>query len=246
MLALPDADLSLAIALLAAFVGGCVRGFTGFGTAMIMVPALSVLYSPVFAIPVVSLVDSIGTLPLVPAAVRRAAWREVLPLAIAASLAVPLGVWILLVVDETTMTRAIALSVIAMTAILLTGWRYRGAPVLPVTISAGAASGLMNGSVGMGGPPVLLFWLAGQTASPTVRANAILFFFLATLASWITFTANAMFTAQVIGLAALCLPVFGIGLFLGSHGFRRGGERHYRVAALTLIGLIGVAALITG
>src|SRR5919106_6814645 len=81
---------------LAATVAGVVRGFSGFGSAMIFIPIASALTNPPTAV-VLLLFDTLLTVPLVVRAVRRCSWREVLPLGLGAVVTVPLGVWLLIV-----------------------------------------------------------------------------------------------------------------------------------------------------
>ena len=56
---------------------GVVRGFAGFGAAMIMMPVLAAVLGPVVAVPTLSVMDSLMTLPLVARNVRHCDWRSV-------------------------------------------------------------------------------------------------------------------------------------------------------------------------
>ena len=51
----------LAVLLGATLLAGLVRGFSGFGSAMILVPSYSLVFGPAVAIPIMSLVDVAGT-----------------------------------------------------------------------------------------------------------------------------------------------------------------------------------------
>ncbi len=51
----------LAVLLGATLLAGLVRGFSGFGSAMILVPSYSLVFSPAVTIPIMSLVDVAGT-----------------------------------------------------------------------------------------------------------------------------------------------------------------------------------------
>ena len=51
----------LAVLLGATLLAGLVRGFSGFGSAMILVPSCSRVFGPAVAIPIMSLVDVAGT-----------------------------------------------------------------------------------------------------------------------------------------------------------------------------------------
>lgn len=243
MIAWPALDLTLILALGAALVAGMVRGFAGFGTAMIMVPALSALYSPVVAVPVMLIVDLIGTLPLVPPAFRRCAWRTVIPMAVCAGLFVPIGALVLVGVPARPLAVAIGLIVLVVTVVLATGVRYAGKPTRTMDLGVSAVAGLMNGATGMGGPPIVLFWLASQTDARLIRANVIALFTLMSAATFPTMGAIGLFTGQTLGLALVCLPVFVSALLAGSRIFGLADERVFRRVALVVIAGIAAASL---
>ena len=99
MLDLLSLDTSWYWVALAAGLAGLVRGFTGFGAAMVYIPIASAVYEPVVAVVTLFIVDAIIQIPLVYRAVHRCRWSEVLPLALGATLTVPVGVYALRVSD---------------------------------------------------------------------------------------------------------------------------------------------------
>ena len=223
---------------------GMVRGFSGFGSAMIMVPPLSVFYGPAVAIPIMMLVDAVAAAPLLPPALRRCRWREVLPMAAGSAMLMPFGVYVLLVVERDALATAIALIVLTLVGILATGWRYRGVPSTATTLATGGLSGFMSGSTGLGGPPVILFWIAGQSEASALRANIIAFFGLNTVVSITLFTINGLFTAEVIRLSLLFIPIYALALFGGARLFPLASEQAFRSIALTLVAVVAAASLI--
>ena len=50
-------DALLALALCVVFLGGLSRGFTGFGAALIIVPVLIIVYGPIPAVVLMSLIE---------------------------------------------------------------------------------------------------------------------------------------------------------------------------------------------
>ena len=60
---------------------------------------------------------------------------------------------------------------------LLFGIQYKKRVTTPILLSIGGFSGLTGGFLGMPGPPVILFYLAGPYCSAVVRANTLLFLF---------------------------------------------------------------------
>ena len=79
----------IAILLLATFLGGLVRGFTGFGFAMVFMPLASLVLGPVAALGLIWVIDIPLALPIGFRAAKRAEWGEVIPLLIAATLTLP-------------------------------------------------------------------------------------------------------------------------------------------------------------
>ncbi|TVQ41586.1 MAG: sulfite exporter TauE/SafE family protein [Geminicoccaceae bacterium] len=243
VLVIDVASPSFALAVAAALLAGLVRGFSGFGAAMILIPVLAALYGPRLAVPVLLLVDIVLTVPMVVGAVRRCAWGEVLPLVAGFVVALPFGVYVLLVADPTVLTRAMAVVVLLVAAAMALGLRRRSAPGRLASVATGGVSGLLGGSIGIGGPPVILFWLSGQDPAARTRANIIAFFGVTGVVALIGFLLAGIMTADVLVLTALLMPAYALGLWAGARAFGRTADGFYRRAALAIITAIGLSTL---
>src|SRR3546814_6767433 len=84
-----DRFLWLAVAALAA---GLVRGFSGFGAAMVFIPLAGIVVSPQTAVPLLFVADNLATLHITLPSFRRCCWAEILPLTAGATLTVPLEI----------------------------------------------------------------------------------------------------------------------------------------------------------
>ena len=237
-------DPDLLVMALAAFLAGAVRGFSGFGAAMILIPAVGAVREPAVAIPMLALIDNILTLPLLPKAFRMCRWRDVIPLAIGASVALPFGVWVLLIADPDVLQVAICLMILVLVGVLSSGWRYAGQPAVVHSLGVGSASGLLGGSTGIGGPPVILFWLGGQSQAPQVRANIIAYFAFTGVVNLAALAVGGLFTREVLGLSALLMPVYGLALWAGARSFRLASETFFRRTAYILIAAVAVGGLL--
>ena len=80
----------------AAILAGLVRGFTGFGTAMVYLPIAGQFLPPVQALVTLILIDFIGPMPAVPRAIREGHTRDVMRLVAGVLVGAPIGVAILL------------------------------------------------------------------------------------------------------------------------------------------------------
>ena len=238
------ADWRLLGAALATVIAGLMRGYSGFGTAVILAPVYSLLWGPRAGVPVMLLMELLVSLQLVPSALKDADRRVVLPLGGAAALATPLGAWILLTADGDTLRRFIGGFVLVFGLLLMSGWRYHGSRPLALNIAVGTVSGLLKGSTGMSGPPVILYLLAGKEEARHHRANLILFFGLISVVSVAGPLVGGLVTAAVLWKLVVVLPVLLGGVWLGARLFGVVPERFYKPFAITALVVAGSLALL--
>jgi uncharacterized membrane protein YfcA len=237
-------DARLAAVCIATFVGGFMRGFVGFGAALVCVPILSLAYDPRLAVAAMSVVGIPTLLQLLPDAVRTSEPPIVIPISLAILLATPVGTWILISVNPAIMKIVISALVVLMVAMLARGWRLEGKVSSPVLVGAGVAGGLIQGTAGIGGPPVVAVALSRPGTPVQQRGNVLALMTAISLSSLLPLWYYGLFTRQAIVLGLLLLPVYGGSILLGSRYFARGGQRHYRNAALIMLGLIGAVTLL--
>jgi uncharacterized membrane protein YfcA len=228
-------DRRFVSALAAAVLSGVARGFAGFGSALIYIPLISAIYGPRTAAPTLVLLDLVCSLPFALGLVRVCNWREVAPMTIFATLAVPFGVMSLILVDPAILRWLIALSVLTLLAALVTGWRYHGRPNLAVTIGVALLSGLGAGAAQLSGPPVIIYWLGGQNTAAVVRANLLVFFMLISVVVVAVYLKQGLFTAETIALFGLLGAPFIVAMAAGAWGFRGASDGAYRRVAYVIM-----------
>jgi uncharacterized membrane protein YfcA len=237
------ADPRFVYAFAIATVAGLVRGFSGFGSALIYMPLISAVYGPAIGAATLLLFDTACGLPFAIHAWPRANRREVLPVSIAGAAAVPFGVMALLYVDPLILRWFIAALVLAALAALVAGWRYHGKPTLVASLGVGALSGFGAGAVQIGAPPLLVFWLGGANSATTVRANIMVYFILQGVLSLALYFYSGLFSAQVVVLGLLFGVPFAIAMFGGAYWFHGSSDGLYRRVAYVIIAFAGLASL---
>jgi uncharacterized protein len=239
------ADASrLATLVLAATLGGLVRGFTGFGFAMVFVPLATVVVGPVAAVGLVWAIDAPFALPLATRVWRKAQWSEVAPLLIGATALLPVGVWLLTRLDPLVMRWIIALLILTAVAVLASGWRYHGQPGTGLSLGVGALSGLAGGLASVGGIPLAIFWLSSHRSEPLLmRHNLITYFALATIISGAVLWWKDVVNADVLRQAVVLVIPYGLGLLVGTRGFHRASETTFRRGAYAVIAASAALAL---
>jgi uncharacterized membrane protein YfcA len=243
--AMPDLlSTTFLIAALVAIGAGMVRGFTGFGAAMVMTPAFSALFGPAVGISVCLMLEVAVVLPILPKVVSIVDWRRIGLFLLAAVAGVPLGNRTLTQLDPTPLRWTISAIVLGAVFLLASGWRYHGKPYLSATLATGAASGFLNGLSGMAGPPIVFYYLAGTDPAARTRANLTTYFLFVDLATLAVFAGRGLIGWQT-GLLGLCLaPAVVIGGLLGHWLFPLASEVFYRRLALVVLALVAIGALI--
>lgn len=232
---------TLLVLVVAAFVAGCARGFSGFGGALIFVPVASSLIGAKLAVPLLLIVDLVLTPGLIPKAWRTADRANVGVMALGAAVGVPTGTYLLTHVDGVVIRWAIVAIVAGLLALLMSGWRYHGRPHASLTAAVGMTSGLFSGAAQVGGPPVVAYWLGGAFLPQTVRANIVLYFAISSVLSISSYLVAGLLTWETVGLSLAIGPTFALGLFIGSRLFSRANEATFRRICY---GLIATAAII--
>lgn len=245
-LATISADLSdqrlIAIAAIGTL-AGLVRGFSGFGAALLYVPLVSAAYSPPVAAATIFLITLVFATPFTIHAFPRCEWPSVLPLTLAASATVPLGAAALLLLDRDLMRWILSGIVLLGLLMLMYGRRYHAQPGLPVTLGVGAVAGLFGGAGQMSGPPVVVYWLSGPGKATTVRANLMTFFTLTSLTSGVTYYLQGLFTARAITVAIVAGPAYGLGMLVGTHLFGRASDKTFRRIAFAIVATAALLGL---
>lgn len=237
------ADWRLLAAILATAIAGLMRGYSGFGTAVILAPVYSLLWGPRAGVPVMLLMELVVSVQLLPSAMKEADRRVVLPLGGAAALATPLGAWILFTVDGDALRRFIGGFVLVFGLLLMSGWRYHGSRPLGLNIAVGTIAGLLKGSTGMSGPPVILYLLAGLEEAKRHRANLIMFFATIAIVSVIVPILGGLVDLTVLVRLAVVLPVMALTVPLGARMFHVVPVSLYRPFAMAVLLVAGGLAL---
>lgn len=236
------ASSALITLIAAAFIAALARGFSGFGGALIFVPLASAAVGPQVAAPILMVIDGVAQLALLKNAWRQGNRREVGIMALGALAGIPLGAAALAYVDAITLRWAIVALVVAMLALLISGWRYHGQPSVPTTVGVGFSAGILSGAIQAAGPPVVAYWLGGSNSALTVRANIILFFFCTSVVACLSYLATGLLGLDVLLLSALTAPGYALGVFIGTRMFGLASERMFRRVCF---GLIAAAAVIS-
>lgn len=236
----PEFPLAIGFVVLA----GLVRGFSGFGSAMVLSPSLAWLYGPQVGVPLLLLLDLVVALQMMPSALKTGHKQTLKSLCPAALVGLPIGIWALDVMPAEVLQRTIAV-VVLLAVVVMAMKPRREMPGTGGALIAGALSGITNGASGMAGPPVILFFLSGGNTPATIRGSLSLFFLFTDAIGCIGLFFVGKLTLEIAALAVLMVIPLAIGTLLGSILFNRGASpAFYKGLALVIVGAVGAMGLI--
>lgn len=227
-----------------ALIAGIVKGFTGFGGALVMAPLFALDLGPRETLGTVVAINLVTAWQLL-----RPSWRNmqrdiVLPMAGASAIATPLGIVAVMMLDPQTGCRVIGLGVLACGVALMRGWRRKGSPRLSITLLVGVLGGILNGLAGIGGPPAALWLLAGKEGAGRDRAGLIVYVALTQTATAILAVLTGALGVVEIERTLWLAPLYFIGTTFGARLFTVVPEKAVRQAVILLIILLGASTAI--
>lgn len=237
------AEPRFAAAVAAAALSGLVRGFSGFGSALIYVPLIAAIYEPRIAAVTLLMIDFAAGAPFAVAQTRRCNWREVAPVSLASLTTIPLGAMALQYLDPLLLRWGIAALVALLLVVLATGWRYHGTPSPAASVAVGLTAGVSAGAVQIAGPVPIVYWLGGPSSPSVIRANLMVYLTLSSLGAFAVYFLRGLLSADALAMSLLLGPVFIVAMIAGAWMFRGASETVYRRIAYAIIALSALVSL---
>ena len=234
------------LALVAAivFAGALVFCTVGFGIGVASFPLLLLLLDPQTAVVVINTVSLFMFALVIWQTRRHIPARQVLPIAAAGLVGVPVGVFILRDADAAVLRIAIAALIIALT--LLAAFNARRA--LPkstlVGMGAGFVVSVMLNAFGVGGALMALAFLSRQMSSHALRGSLSLYFIVVEGAGVVGYGVGGLLTQErLLLIAAAVIPV-ALGFGLATVALRRINEVMFRRLVIVAIVVTSMMVLV--
>lgn len=243
-------DLIVAACLATAFVGGILRGATGFGSALVMAPILSAMLGPQVAVPLTILMGLAGSILLFPQYRNEVEFGLVGSIGAVGLLFIFPGVLLLNVVDAELMRRLIAILVFSIAGSMLIFGNIRFESRSAIIDRAGivlasALGGVVMGSTGMGGPPVVTYLAGREGSAKRKKANIVVAVGVLEAGAIGVLAIGNYFSQQALLQSGLLILPFCAGLWLGERWFRSKLTNFYqRMIFVTLMATGLIVALI--
>jgi len=236
--------LQALIAVAVVLVGGFLRGFVGFGSALVIIPVLALIFTPTLAVIMHVIMDLPSIVQLLPTAFRHCARRTVLPMILSLLVGVPVGAYFLSIIDAEPMRIIICVLVLIMVGILALNTRVVIAAGGKTIVTGGVFGGIVQGMAGVGGPPIVALLLSRKEDPETTRGNIVVMMSSFTISAIMVYWAFGLISVRSLILGGCAAPMYMSAAYLGSRYFRTGGSGIFRTIALLILALTALGTLV--
>lgn len=223
-------------------VASILQASTGFGFSIMATPFLLMLFLPQEAIQINIILSLIISISLI-WKIRMDVDFILLKRFIFGSIAgVPFGILIFISVNINTFKLAVSILLLLLTLLLICNVKVRSTPFRDFVV--GGLSGLLTTSIGMPGPPLLLYFTGTDTEKEQLRATTLAFYLFIYFISLLT---QILFTGTDITIwksSFYAIPIVFFGLFIGQIIFKWLNQQVFKIFTYILLSCTGIYLLI--
>lgn len=196
------------------FVAYLVRGIAGFGSGLIAIPLLAMLHPLSVVVPLVVLLDFLGSAAQGAGNRREIQWKELWPLLPFTLVGCAVALWLFTSIDADALKIALGWFILffAVYQLLplpaLRGSRIWAGP-------AGFLGGLIGTLFGTGGPFYMIYLTLRGLDKKAIRASFATYFFIDGSIRLTGFVVTGLLQSTMVQVLLAWLPAAALGLFVG-------------------------------
>lgn len=239
-------DLTIIIVgLFIIFVASIVQGTTGFGFALTSMPLLTILISLHTVVPIMVAFGLFANILILVKVWPNVKINKIWLLIVSSVIAAPIGTYLLLIIEQSTLKIIVGFLIVLFALALWRGYSIKIKNEKLALIPVGFSSGLLNGSLSLMGPPVVLFLTNQGEDKTTFRANITAYALVLNFTTIISFFMGGLINKEVITYIFWFSPALILGTFLGIKIANKVEQILFKKITLGLIILSGLSAMFT-
>ena len=240
-----DSFILVFAGILIILIAGFVQGLTSFGFALVSLPLLMSFMPFQTVVPIIVILSFLTNMAILYPIRAHVELTRIWPLVISSLVAAPFGAYILLVVEDTTLKAVTGVFIAVVGMVMLSGLSFPVKKERLAFVPIGITSGLLNGSISLSGPPVVLFLSNQGVDKMTFRANLTAYGLILNVVTVFSFAANGLLSSGVLHYSSWFVPAMLLGVLIGVKAASLLNEQTFRKITLGLIILSGLWTLFT-
>ena len=223
-----------AFAFLIIFVAMLIRTLTGFGSALIAIPLLSILFGAKFAIPFIFLYECLIDIMIL----GRDRWKvksevkQAWPFLVTGLIGIPLGTQVLILSSEWLLKVVIGIALIIFSLLLLWNVNLKLKRDRFGSATVGLLGGFLCGSIGMPGPPMALLLGSQGIEKDEFRRLIVIFLTVVDFLTFFYFLWMGLINADMLLQSLKLMPALALGFLAGDYAFGKVDEATFKRLAL--------------
>jgi uncharacterized membrane protein YfcA len=212
-------DLSvveIVFSILVIFIAYTIKGLSGFGSGLVAMPLLALMFPLTFIVPALGLLSYIGTIIQSVSLRKHAVWRDIWPLLPFSFLGISIAIWLLVSVEAKILSMALGVFILLYSVYSLS-LSVQPSGSRRWAIAAGGFGGLVGALFGTGGPFYVLYLKMRGLEKGAFRATIASIFLIDGGVRMVGYAGTGLYTTQVLLLIAILLPVLLIAMYVGNH-----------------------------
>ena len=215
---------------------------TGFGFSILATPFLLLIFEPMEAIQINLILSLIISLSLITKIKKDIDVGILKRFMIGSVIGLPLGIVTFIVVDINKLKLAISLIILLLTIMLIL--KFRLAQNKGKDLLVGGLSGSLTASIGMPGPPILLYFSGTDTQKEKLRGTTLAFYLFIYSMSLVIQVIFAGTNKTVWLSSGLALPLVLLGLYLGQLLYKWVNQKYFQIFTYFILLFTGIYLLI--
>ena len=234
------------ISILVILLASLLKGITGFGFALMALPILTIFFPMQLLVPAMTIFNLVTSIYILTKIKLKIKAKYVIPMLLTSFIGLPVGVYVLKYLPETTLELVTGISIFSISVFFLLGnmgelsEKKKSKPI----VFAGFISGLMSSSMSIGGPAIALAMnRKGYSKEHFRKIFAVISVVNAAVAS-ILYIAKGLFLPFSVKFSLVMFPILLIGSKIGNSLSGKVNQLQFKKAILYLNLILGLFIII--
>lgn len=227
------------------FIAAIIQGMTSFGFSLVAMPFLTLFLPLKLIVPTLVVCSLVLNLIIFFKLRGKLHLKRIIVMLVVGIISTPIGVEILTIIDERYLKASVG-SLVILSAIIMMMDIHVSFKNKALTYAAtGFLSGILNGSVSLSGPPVVLMLVNEGEEKNNFKKNISGYFLALNICTIPSFIAKGLVTTEVLKMFSVGSIVIIIGAFIGIKLGDYIDETKFKKLVLVMILLMGMMTLIS-